>query len=35
MNLKENGYFISNEEINNINNSFFNIIEEAKEVEKN
>ena len=34
MNLKENGYFISNEEINNINNSFINIIEEAKQVAK-
>ena len=34
LNLKENGYFISNEEINNFNNSFNNIITEAKKVAK-
>ena len=32
--MKENGYFISNEEINNFNNSFNNIITEAKKVAK-
>ena len=34
MDIKENGYFISNENIKNINNSFFNIFSEAKEVAK-
>ena len=34
MKIKENGYLISNEEINNNNNSFINIIEEAKKVAK-
>ena len=34
MNLKENGYLTSSEDMNNFNNSFENIIEEAKKVAK-
>ena len=34
MNIKENGYLTSSEDMNNLNNSFGNIIEEAKEVAK-
>ena len=32
MNIKSNGYFISDEEINNFNNSFISIISEAEKV---
>ena len=34
MNIKENGYFISDEDIKNFNNSFIDIISEAKNISK-
>ena len=34
MNIKDNGYFISDEEINTFNNSFIGIISEAKNISK-